>query len=271
MKPLLLTLSFLLLSLPSFGHKEGKHILYKWETSSGIRWKSFGDEEIHDKYEGEIKNNLPNGLGSIFFNENNSEYFGKYIGEWKDGIRNGLGTLIWDNFKYEGEWKNDLWDGVGKVIDDENVIEGEWTEGFSNGKQKYTYPDGYIFEGFFKMGKLESVDEKYLTKKNEQIDYVTKFQTGMLGDKKFIKYKIEFLFENKLIEKIFLRRFYSYRIITQNHFDKFKYNKNSLEDDIIKLSNNLKKEFIKFTIKEYQFLKGFKLIHDLKIIEYQII
>ena len=32
--------------------KEG--ILYRWETSSGIEWKKFGEKGTHEKYEGEV-------------------------------------------------------------------------------------------------------------------------------------------------------------------------------------------------------------------------
>ena len=57
MKPLLpslLTLSLLLLTSPLFGQETG--VLYQYESSSGIQWKTFGNEKVQPKYEGEIKN-----------------------------------------------------------------------------------------------------------------------------------------------------------------------------------------------------------------------
>ena len=44
----------LLLTSPLFGQETG--VLYQYETSSGIKWKTFGDGKVQPKYEGEIKN-----------------------------------------------------------------------------------------------------------------------------------------------------------------------------------------------------------------------
>ena len=53
------------------------------------------------KYEGEIKNGLPNGQGTYTWI--NGE---KYVGEYKDGEQNGQGTYSFPNGdKYVGEWK----------------------------------------------------------------------------------------------------------------------------------------------------------------------
>ena len=30
-------------------------VLYQYETSTGIKWKTFGNEKVQPKYEGEIK------------------------------------------------------------------------------------------------------------------------------------------------------------------------------------------------------------------------
>ena len=38
-----------------------------WETSSGKEWKYFGDKETHQKYEGQVENGVPNGLGVLIF------------------------------------------------------------------------------------------------------------------------------------------------------------------------------------------------------------
>ena len=56
------------------------------------------------KYEGEIKNGLPNGQGTYSFPNGD-----KYVGEWKDGIYHGQGTLTLSNGnKYVGEYKDGL-------------------------------------------------------------------------------------------------------------------------------------------------------------------
>ena len=54
MKHQLLILSFLLLFSPLFGQETG--VLYLYETSSGKKWKTFGDSKVQPKYKGEIKN-----------------------------------------------------------------------------------------------------------------------------------------------------------------------------------------------------------------------
>jgi hypothetical protein len=83
MKHLLIILSILLLSSPVIGQETG--VLYQYETSTGIKWKTFGNEKVQPKYEGEIKNGdmwfILHGLGVITF-----PYDGKSIvGEWKEG------------------------------------------------------------------------------------------------------------------------------------------------------------------------------------------
>jgi len=59
---LLISLSFLLLSFPLFGQETG--VLYQYESSSGIIWKTFGNEKLQPKYEGEITNGNPTRLSS---------------------------------------------------------------------------------------------------------------------------------------------------------------------------------------------------------------
>ena len=109
MKHLLIILSLLLLSFPLFGQENG--VLYQYETSTGIKWETFGNEKVQPKYEGEIKNGdmwfILHGLGVIKF-----PYDGKsVVGEWKEGKewntkhRKRDGTLIgkFENGKYVGQ------------------------------------------------------------------------------------------------------------------------------------------------------------------------
>ena len=76
---LILLISILLLSSPVIGQETG--VLYQYETSSGIKWETYGDEKIQPKYKGKIKNGKMDGLGFITY-----PYGGKsIIGEWKNG------------------------------------------------------------------------------------------------------------------------------------------------------------------------------------------
>ena len=83
MKHQLILLSILLLASLLFGQETG--VLYQYETSTGIKWKTLGDGKVQPKYEGEIKNGdmwfILHGLGVITF-----PFDGKsIIGEWKNG------------------------------------------------------------------------------------------------------------------------------------------------------------------------------------------
>ena len=61
---LLILFSLLLLSSPVIGKETV--ILYYWERSSGDLWKPCGDDNTNPKYEGDIKNGKPDGLGIIY-------------------------------------------------------------------------------------------------------------------------------------------------------------------------------------------------------------
>ena len=50
---LILLISILLLSSPLFGQETG--VLYRYETSTGEVWKTFGDGKVQPKYKGEIR------------------------------------------------------------------------------------------------------------------------------------------------------------------------------------------------------------------------
>ena len=106
-KHLLIILSILLLSFPTFGQETG--VLYQYETSSGIQWKTFGDGKVQPKYKGEIKNGKPNGQGINTYPDGR-----KYIGQWKDGKINGRGTYTSPfRWKYVGEFKDGNFHGQG--------------------------------------------------------------------------------------------------------------------------------------------------------------
>ena len=110
MKHLLKILSILLLSFPVFGDNQKGKTLYRWDTSSGIQWKVFGEKEIHHQYRGEFQNGKPNGVGIFIYTDGR-----KNVGEIMEGREHGQGT--WssnDGGKYSGEWKNGKKYGQGK-------------------------------------------------------------------------------------------------------------------------------------------------------------
>jgi hypothetical protein len=120
-------------------------VLYQYETSSGIKWKIFGNEKVQPKYEGEIKNGEMDGLGVLIY-----PYGGKsVVGEWKDGKewntkhRNKDGKLIW-NFEME---KNGL---VTITYPDGDKYVGEFKDGGKNGQGTFTWSDGKKYVGEYK-------------------------------------------------------------------------------------------------------------------------
>jgi MORN repeat len=56
-------------------------------------------------YVGDVKNNLPDGFGTICYSSG-----ARYCGEWKDGLYNGKGAFYQDHFSlpFYSEWVNHL-------------------------------------------------------------------------------------------------------------------------------------------------------------------
>ena len=168
MKHILLIILFLFLYAPLFGNLNIVEILYRWETASGIKWREFGDKEIHPQYKGDVENGIPNGLGLII-NTNK----GKYVGEWKNGKKQGHGTFTygegkWEGEKYEGEFKDGYRHGQGTYSwSDGDKYVGEFKDDKPNGKGTYTWSDGRKYEGEFKDGKKHG-QGKYTSMKGDK-------------------------------------------------------------------------------------------------------
>ena len=134
---LIILISILLLSsfLTSCDKKE--ETLYRWGEYPEIVW--IGDKETLPKYEGDVENGKPNGVGILIFPSGS-----KYVGEWKDGKRTGHGTFTsHEGWKYVGEYKDDKRHGQGTyTFSDGRKYEGEWKDGKMNGQGTITYPYG---------------------------------------------------------------------------------------------------------------------------------
>ena len=174
MKHLLILLISILLSFPLFGQETG--VLYQYETSTGIKWKTFGNEKVQSKYEGEIKNGdmwfILHGLGVITF-----PYDGKsIIGEWKEGkewntkhtkkdgtfigrFENGEWILKWGVLYFgfrNGKvgYYTEKWEGFESEDNrDFSRYEGEIKIGFPIGQGILTFPDGEKYVGEDKDGE----------------------------------------------------------------------------------------------------------------------
>ena len=65
---LIILISFLLLSSsPVIGDNHKGETLYGWGNTLPYVWKGVGDKETHPKYEGDVENGVPNGLGVLIY------------------------------------------------------------------------------------------------------------------------------------------------------------------------------------------------------------
>ena len=60
---LILLISILLLSSPVIGDNHKGETLYGWGNTLPYVWKSVGSKKLQPKYEGDVENGVPNGLG----------------------------------------------------------------------------------------------------------------------------------------------------------------------------------------------------------------
>ena len=148
---LILLLSILLLSSPVIGDNHKGETLYRWgDTSTGVVWKGFGEKDTNPKYQGDVENGKPNGLG-VLIHPNG----GKYVGSWKDGKENGQGTITYSSGnKYVGSWKDGKHHGQGTVtFSDGRKYVGEFKDGTFNGQGTITNNGGFKLVGEWKNGK----------------------------------------------------------------------------------------------------------------------
>jgi hypothetical protein len=147
---LILLISILLLSSFVTSCDKKEETLYRWETSSGIVWKRFGDKDTHHVYKGEWKNEKLNGLGVMTYPDGH-----KYVGEWKNGKYNGQGTSTYpDGGKYVGKFNDGKKNGQGTYTHpDGQKYVGRWKDDKRNGQGTFTYPDGTKGIGEFREDK----------------------------------------------------------------------------------------------------------------------
>ena len=132
---------------------------------------------IGDKYEGEIKNNKPNGKG-IYYSITGEIKEGTFV----DGHLNGKGKMTLNNgFFIEGDFIDDELDGNGKTINiNGEIYEGGFKKGIREGKGKLILSNEDRFEGNFIKGKLEGYG-KYISKNGES--YKGEFIEGIPNGK----------------------------------------------------------------------------------------
>ena len=119
-----------------------KEIKYDFENKN--------DEIKRVKYIGQVLNGVPEGKGTMYWNEGS-----RYEGDWKNNKKEGKGILYWSSGnRYEGEFKNGAYDGKGIMYyTDGDRYEGEWKKDNKEGKGIYYFNNGDRYEGDFKNGE----------------------------------------------------------------------------------------------------------------------
>ena len=89
MNQLLIIISILFLSFPVIGDNHVSVTLYALGEFPKWDWMEFGKKEAQSKYQGQVKDGKPNGLGVLI-----STNGWKYFGSWKNGE-------IWNGTEYD--------------------------------------------------------------------------------------------------------------------------------------------------------------------------
>ena len=140
----------------------------------------FANDSVGVSYEGEWKNNLRSGNGTMIWRSKE-----KYIGHWEHDNMFGTGRYYWPNgqnyfgkfensqkhgfgemnypehsdiMSYKGNWKNNVKSGTGKMTwrNNETYI-GNWLNDSMVGSGIYLWPNGQNYSGEFKNGLKDNI------------------------------------------------------------------------------------------------------------------
>ena len=82
MKHLLFIITFQLFTFNLYAQSSEIGVLYQFKSSSGLVWKTFGQDKVQPKYECEVSNGAPDGFGVLSYP---FSYGKSVVGEWKIG------------------------------------------------------------------------------------------------------------------------------------------------------------------------------------------
>ena len=170
-------------------------VLYQYETSSGIQWKTFGDVKVQPKYKGEIKTGKKDGLDVLIypFGEKSVAREWKKRKEWNTEHANKDGILIgkFENGEWIGSmevlylgWRNgeigyykEKWEGVeSEDNSDFSKYVGEIKNGLPDGQGTFTYPNGSKYVGEYKDGVKHGQGSYYYPNGDK---YVGEYKDGV--------------------------------------------------------------------------------------------
>lgn len=98
------------------------------------------------RYDGNIKNGLPDGQGTMYWADKSV-----YTGQWADGKMHGEGMMTRpDGSKRQGRWVNGRMTGPGEIrYPDGRVYRGDIVDGLRHGYGQLHHPGGEWFDGEF--------------------------------------------------------------------------------------------------------------------------
>ena len=67
MKHLFVIITFQFITFNLYAQSSETGVLYQFKSSSGLVWKTFGQDKVQPKYEGEVSNGAPDGLGVLTY------------------------------------------------------------------------------------------------------------------------------------------------------------------------------------------------------------
>lgn len=156
-----------------FGTYQAKRdgFFYAGNWHQGIRWGGgISIDERHGNYQGEWRNNSPNGFGESV-GTNGSWYQGSWLdgkkhgygrsvnqtgvvyeGNWEYNVPQGYGVESWiDGNRYEGQWRDGEKAGFGTLyFANGNSHAGQWVGNRPEGQGLRRYKSGYSISGFWK-------------------------------------------------------------------------------------------------------------------------
>lgn len=141
-----------------------------WEMDAINGYGKYENNEF--VYEGEWKNNLRHGKGTLTLFHDGSTYSGDFV----KGRKEGKGSWRLPNGNtYEGQWVNNKRHGWGALKEGHNVYEGDWINNFREGKGIQYYADGSKYEGGWKEGKVIPVLRSIVDNKHSAETWTWKY------------------------------------------------------------------------------------------------
>ena len=106
-------------------------------------------DDFINKYEGEFKDNMKNGIGKCYYANGM-----RFEGFWSNNIPEKGELFMKNGNHYEGEWRDDRFSGVGTIrYSNGDIYEGEWKENLPHRYGKMLYRSGKVYNGEWFMGK----------------------------------------------------------------------------------------------------------------------